>query len=218
MDGDKIEVWRRRMTKPRALVAHHFRLFLAGLAYLLDEDFDVVRAIHEMRTLPDAAVQLRPDVVVQGLSADPHVGLDILSDVHRAIPDTPIVVVTKWDEPKIATEAFRRGASAYVLQSSTEAELLDGVRAAIAKVPYVTPEFAASLLVPNVDSDRPPQLTPRQRAIVRELAAGKSMKEVAAALKLRTRTVAYHKYEIMRRLKITTTAELVRFAVKQGLI
>jgi DNA-binding NarL/FixJ family response regulator len=205
------------MTKPRALVAHHFRLFLAGLAHLLAEAFDV-RAIDDMTRLAEVAVQLRPDVVVQGLSSDPHAGLDVLRDVHCAIPDTPIVVVTKWDDPTIATEAFRRGASAYVLQSSTEAELLEGVRAAIAKVPYVTPEFAASLLAPNVDSDRPPQLTPRQRAIVQELAAGKSMKEVAAALKLRTRTVAYHKYEIMRRLKITTTAELVRFAVKQGLI
>ncbi|HET9833460.1 MAG TPA: response regulator transcription factor [Vicinamibacterales bacterium] len=206
------------MTKHRALVAHHFRLFLAGLAYLLDEEFDVVRAIDDMTTLADAAVQLRPDVVVQGLTADPHAGLDILKDVHRAVPDTPIVVVTKWDDRAIATEAFRRGASAYVLQSSTEAELLDGVRAAIAKVPYVTPEFAASLLVPRVESDRPLKLTPRQRAILQELAAGKSMKEVAAALKLRTRTVAYHKYEIMRRLKITTNAELVRFAVKEGLI
>ena len=206
------------MTKPRALIAHHFRLFLAGLAHLLAQDFDVVRAIDDLTALPSAAEQLRPDVVVQGLSSDPQMGLGILSDVRRAIPDTPIVVVTRWAEPSIATEAFRRGASAYVLQSSTEAELLDGVRAAMAKVPYVTPEFAASLLAAPAASEPPPQLTPRQRAIVQELAAGKSMKQVAAALKLRTRTVAYHKYEIMRRLKITTNAELVRFAVKHGLI
>jgi DNA-binding NarL/FixJ family response regulator len=206
------------MTKPRAIIAHHFRLFLAGLAHLLAQDFDVVRAINDLTILPAAAAQMLPDVVVQGLSSDPHLGLDILSDVRRAIPDTPIVVVTRWAEPSIATEAFRRGASAYVLQSSTEAQLLDGVRAAMAKVRYVTPEFAASLLAPPTEPERPPQLTPRQRAIVQQLAAGKSMKEVAAALKLRTRTVAYHKYEIMRRLKITTNAALVRYAVKHGLI
>jgi len=206
------------MTKPRALIAHHFRLFLAGLAHLLAQDFDVVRAIDDLTALPAAAVQLRPDVVVQGLSSDPQLGLDILSDVRRVLPETPIVVVTRWAEPSIATEAFRRGASAYVLQSSTEAELLEGVRAAIAKVQYVTPDFAASLVAAPPEPDPPPQLTPRQRAIVQELAAGKSMKQVAAALKLRTRTVAYHKYEIMRRLKITTNAELVRFAVKHGLI
>ena len=206
------------MTKPRALIAHHFRLFLAGLAHLLAQDFDVVRAIDDLRTLPAAAAQMRPDVVVQGLSSDPQLGLDVLSDVRRAIPDTPIVVVTRWAEPSIATEAFRRGATAYVLQSSTEAQLLDGVRAAMSRVRYVTPEFAASLLAPPAEPEPPPQLTPRQRSIVQQLAAGKSMKEVAAALKLRTRTVAYHKYEIMRRLKITTNAELVRFAVKHGLI
>ena len=122
-------------------------------------------------------------------------------------------------DPYLAGEALRLGASGYVLKSSAAHELLQAIREALRGRSYITPLIArdavGSLLGPRADR---PDLTTRQREVLQLLAEGRSMKEVGAILDLTPRTVAFHKYRMMEQLRLKTSAELVQFAVKQGMV
>jgi DNA-binding NarL/FixJ family response regulator len=203
--------------KPRTLIAHDHRLFMSGLERMLAAEFEIVGTVDELQSLPDAVLRFRPDVVLQCLSATPSVGLDIISHLHHSMPDTRIVVVTRWADGALAADALRRGASAYIHQSATEKELLNGVRAAVSRRPYVSPQLTSAML-DSLAQTGESTLTRRQVDVVRLLAQGKSMKEAADVLRMSPRTVAFHKYGVMRKLHMTNTAELVRFALNQRLL
>jgi len=208
-------------SKPRLLVGDELRIFTEGLARLLGDDFEITSTLEGAPTLLAALRRLRPDVVMNGLTYNAARGLALVRDMHAASPATGIVVVTQWPDPSIAAQAFRCGASAYVLQTCSPPELVDAVRAALGHKSYVTPLLTSvaiqSLLTETRDKHREVVLTQRQRAVVKELADGKSMKEAAASLEMTTRTVAFHKYRVMRTLNIKSSAELVRFAIKSGI-
>jgi DNA-binding NarL/FixJ family response regulator len=210
------------MAKPRIVVGDELRIFTDGLVRVLGGEYEVIGAPDGVQPLMALVSRIRPELVIKGLSANTPHGLGILRELRLASRETRILIVTQWEDPSIAAEAFRCGASAYVLQRCAPSELLDAVRAALAHKWYVTPRLASdaiqSLLTPTPAGNHPPTLTPRQRAVVKQLADGKSMKEVADALEMTARTVAFHKYRIMRRLNIRSTAELVRFAVKTGIV
>ena len=205
---------------PRVVIGHDDRLFVAGLEYLLPPEFEIVDTVHTLALLPDAVRRLRPDVVVQGLSNRPEFGLDVIGRIHELRLDTRIVVVTMWRDAALATDALRRGASAYILSTSAPPELLAGIRAALSNDKYIPAGLAGELLTSVVTStiDDRPEMTPRQRDVVRLLAQGKLMKEVASVLQMSPRTVAFHKYKVMEEFGIKTTAELVQLAVKCGLV
>jgi DNA-binding NarL/FixJ family response regulator len=209
------------MPKPRLVVGDELRIFTEGLARLLGDDFEITSTSEGTHALLAALRRLRPDVAMNGLTYNAARGLGVVRDMHAASPHTGIVVVTQWLDPSIAAEAFRCGASAYVLQTCSPPELVDAVRAALGHKSYVTPVLTSasiqSLLTETRDKNRQAVLTARQRAVVKELADGKSMKEAAASLGMTTRTVAFHKYRVMRTLSIKSSAELVRFAIKSGI-
>ena len=125
------------------------------------------------------------------------------------------------DDPDMAAEALRGGASGYLLKSSAGSELTTAVREAMRGRSYVTPLMLAgvvdSMMVPRATSGVE-TLTPRQREVVQLLAEGKSLKEVAAVLDISPRTAAFHKYRIMEQLHIKTTAELIQFALKHHIV
>jgi DNA-binding NarL/FixJ family response regulator len=203
--------------KSRTLIAHDHPLFVSGLERMLASEFEIVGTMDDLRSLPEAVQQLRPDVLLQGLFSTPSIGLAMISQIRQSTPDTRIVVVTRWPDSEFAVDALRRGASAYLHLTSTEAELRDAIRATVSRKPFVTSHLAMAAidaLVGNIN----PALTRRQRDVVRLLVQGKSMKEAAAVLNMSPRTIAFHKYGVMRRLNMTSTAELVRFAVNQGLV
>lgn len=211
------------MAKPRVIIADDHRLFAAGLERLLAPECDIVASIYDGLTLLDDVRRLRPDVVVQDLSLPPLNGINIIRDIHELDPQIRIVVVTMWDDAAMAAEAFRCGASAYVLKTCAVPELLEAVQFALEHKTYVTPSIASgmiqSLTRPQRDAnDIDTHLTSRQREVLRLLAEGKSMKEVAAVLNLTVRTVAFHKYRMMEMLNIKSSAELVRFAVVQHIV
>jgi DNA-binding NarL/FixJ family response regulator len=211
------------MAKPRVIIADDHRLFVAGLERLLAPDCDIVATIYDGLLLLDHVRRLRPEVVVQDLSIPPLNGIDIIRDIHDLDPQIRIVVVTMWDDPAIAAEAFRCGASAYVLKTCAVPELLEAVHFALEPKTYVTPSIASGMIQslvqpPREGSDADTHLTSRQREVLRLLAEGKSMKEVAAVLNLTVRTVAFHKYRMMQMLNIKSSAELVRFAVVQHIV
>ena len=206
---------------PRVVVADEYRIFATGLARLLGDACEVVTPPRRATSLLDEVRRQRPAIVIIGLSPDPAVGLEVLDDLRRCAPDTRVVVVTQRADGRLAAEAFRRGASAYVLQSSDAAELLDAIGAALAGRSYVSADVtgdAIHSLLSRVPDDGDCPLTTAQRDVVRRLAEGKSMKETAAALNITPRTVAFHKYRVMHKFSIKSSAELVRFAIRQGLI
>jgi DNA-binding NarL/FixJ family response regulator len=205
------------MGKSRVIIADDHRLFIAALERLLAAAYDVISTVDDAQTLLDVVRLRRPDVVVQSLSMRPANGLDLIREIHTVDPRIKIIVVTMWEDPDLAAEAFRRGASAYVLKQCAVSELLDAVHCAIAEQWYVTPLITRGLIEslsnPARQRDALWQLTGRQREVLHLLADGKSMKEVASALHLAVGTVAFHKYRMMQVLHITSSAALVRFAV-----
>jgi len=211
------------MAKPRIIIADDHRLFAAGLERLLAPECDIIATIHDSVTLLTDVRRLRPEVVVQDLSLPPLNGIDIIRDIHAVDPQIRIVVVTMWEDPALAAEAFRCGASAYVLKTCAVSELLEAVHFALDRKTYVTPSIASGMIQslthpPREGGDAETHLTARQREVLRLLAEGKSMKEVAAVLNLTVRTVAFHKYRMMQMLNIKSSAELVRFAVVQHIV
>jgi DNA-binding NarL/FixJ family response regulator len=211
------------MAKPRVIIADDHQLFAAGLERLLAPHCDIVATTYDALTLLDDVRRLRPGVVVQDLSLPPLNGIDIIRQIHGVDQQIRIVVVTMWDDPALAAEAFRCGASAYVLKTCAVSELLEAVHFALEDKTYVTPSIASGMIQslahpPRDGADADTQLTARQREVLRLLAEGKSMKEVAAALNLTARTVAFHKYRMMQMLNIKSSAELVRFAVVQHIV
>jgi DNA-binding NarL/FixJ family response regulator len=205
--------------RPRVLITHEHRLFVSGLELLLAPEFDVVLATTDFGDTVSAAIDFQPDLLLLGLSKDPKIGLQIISDVRTLVPATKVGVVSRWNDGALAADAFRRGALAYILKTSTEDEFLAGVHAVLEDRMYVSPDLAGSTIESfvAVEKREPGLLTERQIAIVKLLATGMSMKEVAVAMNLTPRTVAFHKYAAMRRINVTTSAELVRFAVTNGL-
>jgi len=210
------------MGKPRVIIADDHRLFAAGLERLLAPDCDVIATAYDSQTLLDDVRRLRPDVVVQDLSMPPLNGMTVIRGIHDLDTRIRIVVVTMWEDPALAAEAFRCGASAFLLKTCAVSELLEAVQFALQQKAYVTPLIASgmieSLTHPTREGDTDPHLTARQREVLRLLAEGKSMKQAAAALNLTVRTVAFHKYRMMQMLNIKTSAELVRFAVVQHIV
>jgi DNA-binding NarL/FixJ family response regulator len=211
------------MAKPRIIIADDHRLFAAGLERLLGPECDIIATVYDSVTLLSDVRRLRPEVVVQDLSLPPLNGIDTIRDIHAVDPQIRIVVVTMWEDPALAAEAFRCGASAYVLKTCAVSELLEAVHFALEHKTYVTPSVASGMIQsltrpPREGADAETHLTARQREVLRLLAEGKSMKEVAAVLNLTVRTVAFHKYRMMQMLNIKSSAELVRFAVVQHIV
>lgn len=210
------------MGKPRVIIADDHRLFAAGLERLLAPDCDVIATAYDGQTLLDDVRRLRPDLVVQDLSMPPMNGMTVIRGIHDLDPRIRIVIVTMWEDPALAAESFRCGASAFLLKTCAVSELLEAVQFALHQKSYVTPLIASgmieSLTHSTREGDADPHLTARQREVLRLLAEGKSMKQAAAALNLTVRTVAFHKYRMMQMLNIKTSAELVRFAVVQHIV
>ena len=210
------------MAKPRILLADDHGLLLEAFQRLLEPEFDVVGSVEDGAQLVDVAERLRPDVVVTDVSMPRMGGLEAARRLRDSVPETHLVFLTVNEDPHMAAEAFRLGASGWVLKASTATELVGAVRAALEERLYLTPLVAGgdidALPPPSVATNRVELLTPREREVVQLLAQGRSMKQVAADLGITARTVAFHKYRAMKSLAIETSAELVGFAVRHKLL
>jgi DNA-binding NarL/FixJ family response regulator len=210
------------MNRPKILLADDHLLIAEALQHLLQADFDVVGRASDGRALLKAAEELKPDVVVVDIGMPLLNGLDAGERLKTLHPEIKVIYLTQNREPRIAAEAFRRGASAYVLKDSAALELTTAIREALRGRTFVSPPVARGMLseAPEAVADAVTlrELSPRERDVLQLLAEGKSMKEVAAVLDISPRTVEFHKYRIMELLGVKTTAELVQYAIKHGLI
>jgi DNA-binding NarL/FixJ family response regulator len=208
------------MTRPRVLLADDHRIVTEGLKAILAEEFELVGIVEDGRAMVAAASKLRAEVIVADISM-PHLnGIDALALLKRDNPDVRVVFLTMHRDAAYARRALEAGASGFVLKHSAPAELVLAVRAALQGRTFITPDLAAEVFRTAKDKDANPlaELTPRQREILQLLAEGKSAKEIAAALGLSARTVEFHKYAMMESLHIENSAELIRFAIKHGLL
>jgi DNA-binding NarL/FixJ family response regulator len=196
---------------------------LAAVEKLLADECTIVGQVADGRALMNAAEKLRPDVVVLDVEMPSLNGLEAARRLKQRLKDVKLVFLTMHEDPDLAAEAFRAGASAYLLKRSAANELSTAIREAMQGRWYVTPlmtqELMESLLRGGGEIDKAlPELTERQREILQLLAEGHSMKEVAAVLHVTPRTVAFHKYQMMGHLKVKSTAELIQYAVKHHIV
>ena len=209
------------MTRPRVLLADDHALLLGAIDKLLDPECEIVGRAADGRALVALADLLKPDVIVLDISMPLLNGIEAGRQIKRKTPDVKLVFITMNEDPELAAEAFRSGASAYLLKSSAATELLTAIKEVTRGRSYVTPLVTGDLvgsLMQNRDHARSDELTPRQREVLQLLAEGHSMKEVAALLHLTPRTVAFHKYKMMEQLKLRTTAELIQYAVRRHIV
>jgi len=209
------------MSRPRVLLADDHTLLLGAFEKLLSEDCDVVGQVSDGRALVAAAEELKPDIVVLDISMPLLNGLEAARQIKRKLPGTKLIFVTMNEDTDLAADAFRAGASGYLLKQSATSELMAAIRQVMEGRSYVTPLITEGLmgsLMHHDDSTPGHELTPRQREVLQLLAEGRSMKEVASLLSLTPRTVAFHKYRIMEQLKIKSSAELVQYAVKHHIV
>jgi DNA-binding NarL/FixJ family response regulator len=209
------------MSKPRVLLADDHALLLGALESLLSHECDVVGTAADGRQLVAEAMRLKPDIVVLDIMMPGLNGLEAARQIKHALRNVKFVFVTMNEDPDLAAEAFRAGASGYLLKRSAPSELLTAIREVVQGRSYVTPFVTDGLVASLLNPVKPgpsTELTPRQREILQLLAEGRSMKEAGAVLNLTRRTIAFHKYRMMQQLNVKTTAELIQYAIKNHIV
>jgi DNA-binding NarL/FixJ family response regulator len=212
-----------RFSRPRVLLADDHRMVAEGLKSLLSEHFDLLGVVEDGRALIEAAKKHRPDVVVLDITM-PHLnGLDAVGPLKKDNPQVKIVFLTMHQEVAYARRALEAGAAGFVLKHSAPAELVTAIRAALDGKTYLTPALAGDVLEAlrqgkDAGADLEGHLTPRQREILQLLAEGRSAKEIAGTLGISSRTVEFHKYQMMESLHLHSSAELIHYAIKQGIV
>jgi DNA-binding NarL/FixJ family response regulator len=208
--------------KPRVVIIDDHTLVADACRLLLGSTCDVLGTFNDPRSFLEQAEALRPDVVILDIAMPSLNGLDAARAVLRLLPDVRIIMLTMNEDADVAAEAFRVGAHGYLLKRSLGSELPLAVREVMAQRYYVTPlitrDLVGSLAREPHTRKAVHQLTPRQREVLQLLAEGRSMKEVAAVLRVSARTVAFHKYRMMEQLEVHSTAALIQFAVREGLV
>ena len=204
----------RSFPKARILLADDHTLVLDGLSKLLEHEFELLGTVDNGTDLIAKAEELKPDVVLMDISMPGLNGLDAARKIATLCPGTKLIFVTMHNNEAYVREAFRTGASGYVLKSSAASELAVAVKTVMGGGVYVAPNIRPR---ESTAGDGAKSLTPRQREVLRLIASGSTAKEIASALNISVRTAEFHKVSIMQKLGIRTTAQLTRFALENGL-
>jgi DNA-binding NarL/FixJ family response regulator len=212
---------RRNLT--RIVIADDHTLVAEACKKLLESDYEIVATVGDGRSLVRAAAELRPHLIIVDVAMPLLNGLDAGQQIKELIPSVKLVYLTMNHDADLAAEAFRRGASGYLLKTCAASELAIAVREVLRGKSYLSPMIAKDtvdflLRQDKALVDEGHKLTERQREVLQLLAEGKCMKEVAGVLNVTTRTVAFHKYRIMEVLNVKSNAELVQYAIRQHLI
>jgi DNA-binding NarL/FixJ family response regulator len=209
----------QRKPAARLLIADDHRLLADACKTLLEPEFEVLDVVTDGRSLVKAALALKPEIIVLDISMPRLNGLDAGEQIKQKLPATKLVFVTMNSAAEVAAEAFRRGASAYVLKHSAGEELLNAIRKVVQGESYLSPLIAKETVTFLLNQGKPypeeKRITKRQSEILQLLAEGMSMKEVAGVLELKPGTVAFHKYRMMETLGVKTNAELLEYAIRR---
>lgn len=209
------------MNRPRIFLADDHRIILEAFHHLLEPKYEVVGTATDGREMLSKVAKLKPDIIILDIAMPNLNGLDAARKLKKRYPDIRIIFLTSSEEPELVAESLRIGANGYLLKNSDAAELDRAIGVVLKTGTYVTPQViddrADKLPARTAADHEPVALTVRQREVLQLLAEGKTMKEVAAVLCITPRTVAFHKYKIMRDLNLSTNSELIQYAIKKGL-
>ena len=205
--------------RPRVLLADDHALVSAGIGKLLENDFDLIGTVSDGRALVAAARDRNPDVILLDISMPLLNGFEAARQIRTYSPDAKLIFVTVHSDTPYVIEAFRAGASGYVLKRSAAAELLTAVHQVLDNHVYLTPLIRAAAVADflKAPSEQSPLLSKRQREVLQLVAEGHSAKEIAKSLKISSKTVEFHKGLIMKKLDLHSTAELTRYAIENGI-
>lgn len=207
--------------RPRVILADDHVMVAEGLGRLIGEVADLVARVSDGRQLVESTRQLDPDIVVSDVTMPLMGGLDALRQLKAERSRARFIFLTVHADAGIAAEAMRAGAYGYLLKAAAGEELLEAIRAVMAGRTYLTPHITREVLQealrPGERKDHA-ALTARQLDVLRRIAQGMRMKQIAAELDISVRTVEDHKAQLLHALEARSTADLVRFAVKRGLL
>ena len=205
---------------PTVILADDHVVFTEGIVRLLEGRAEVIATVTDGGQLVEAAARLHPDVLVMDISMPKVSGLEALRRLKANHDQSKVIFLTMHADASLATEALRAGAKGFVLKQSSGQELIDAIEAVVQGRTYLTSAITEEVLAMMAGPADPGavELTARQKEVLRLIVSGQRMKEIATALELSPRTVETIKYEMMRALKVHSTADLVRHAVEHRLV
>lgn len=207
----------------RVLLVDDHAVVRSGIRLLLDADDDI-EVVGEAGTARDAIFQARstkPDVILLDVVMPDQTGLEVLPTLRHEHPDTKVLILSMQDDPRYVREAFAAGASGYVLKEAADAEVIAAIREVAAGGRYVHPVLGARLIEAESEEARRAEedpLSEREREVLRLLALGHTNQEISEQLYISVRTAETHRAHIMQKLRLSSRAELVRYALEQGLM
>jgi DNA-binding NarL/FixJ family response regulator len=211
------------MPKLRILLADDHLLVLEGFRRILESQYELVGTVEDGRALLDTAKELQPDIVILDISMPLLNGIDAAAQLKKICPSSKIIIVTMHADTEYVRSAFEAGATAYVLKRSAADELEQAIRMAVTGHSYITPLITKDML--NVFLSKSSEtsaeihaLTMRQREVLQLLAEGRTAKEIANLLKVSSRTIEFHKSQILMRLNLHNTADLIKYALTHGIV
>lgn len=205
------------MNRIRLLLADDHVMFSEGLRSLLRDEFELLGTVTTGKELVESTLTLKPEVILVDISMPVLNGFDAVREIRKRGSEAKVIFLTMHDDAMLVGEALRCGASGYILKQSAGEELVNAIREVAQGNNYISP------LITNLPSESQTKqvqktITPRQREVMKLICQGLTMREVAAELKISTRTAETHKYEIMQTLGVETTAELIRYCLRLGLV
>jgi DNA-binding NarL/FixJ family response regulator len=209
------------MKRPRILLADDHALMLDGFSNLLEPRYEVAGTVENGKALVEAAIRLSPDLIILDITMPILNGIDAAREIRKSLPQVKLLFVTMHTGPTYLQAALEAGANGYAVKSSGRNEILAAVEEVLAGARYITPGVGGDGLDRSGDPARAAaslRLTARERQILQLTAEGKSRKEVAYALAISEKTVAFHKNNLKRKLGLRSTAQLTRYALDEGLI
>jgi DNA-binding NarL/FixJ family response regulator len=206
--------------RPTILLADDHVVFTDGIIRILRERFDVVGTVRDGSSLLEAAARLHPDVILTDISMPTLSGLEGLRQLKTKQANSRVIFLTMHADPGLAADAFRLGAKGFVLKHSSGDEVVQAIEAVLQGHKYMSPALTDEVLalMAGASGTARVELSSRQKEVLRLIVSGHRMKEIAATLDLSPRTVETIKYEMMRDLRLHSTAELVRYAIEQRLV
>jgi DNA-binding NarL/FixJ family response regulator len=210
------------MSRARVVLADDHAIVLDGLKRILEPSFSLLAVAHDGRELVEHVKNLKPDIAVVDIAMPVLNGLDAFRQCKEAKLATRFVFLTANPDISLAAQAFRLGASGYVLKQAAAEELVTAIREAFNGRTYITPRIANDVMQNMMSTSTAVspghELTTREREVLQLLAEGRSLKEAAAVLDVSPRTIEFHKNNIAEKTGLKTMAELARYAVRQGLV
>lgn len=206
------------MNRIRLLLADDHMLFAEGLQSLLHDEFELLGTVGNGKDLVEATLRLNPEVILVDISMPVLNGFDAVRRIKKDGNTAKVIFLTMHDDETLVAEAFRCGGSGYVLKQAAGEELVTAIKEVAQGNNYLTPLITNKPVEPLASGPPKLSLTPRQREVLKLISDGMTMKEIAVELSISTRTAESHKYEMMEALGVETTAELIRYALRLGLI